>query len=568
LSEAVKEAVEERGFATEHERLTTGQAVVEAASEHHGVDRRMVTFFGIMAAIFLGALDQTVVGTALYRVAAQLHGLDRYTWVVTVYMLTSTAVVPVVGKLSEQLGRKRVFLTGIVAFLLGSALCGLAQDWTQLVAFRGFQGIGAGILTGTAFAVIADLFSPAERAKYTGMVTAMFGLASVVGPLVGGWLTDNASWRWVFYVNLPIGAIVLAALVITFPSLRHEGAHPRIDYLGALGVGGGAALLTLGASLAGTHDWTYPPVWILLLAGAMVLIGAILYEARTPEAVLPPQLFNSSIVSVSMAVTFITGVAMFGGITFIPLFLQGIVGVKATNSGLLLLPMMAGMMAGSIGGGFVLSRTGKYKVQAAVGMAFMAVSMYLLTRLTAASGQFEVSLDTVFMGLGLGLSMPVFNVVSQNAVQAKYISSATSALQFVRQIGGVLGLAVLGALESQQLRAAIPSRVPASALSRLPGALRAAVTDPNQLFGGGISAIVDHLPAGTRAQVAGQLARAMPAIVHGMRLAFADAIHTVFVFSLGMMLVAFVLTFFIREIPLRKTTALQERAAARAAAAG
>src|SRR5258708_3809541 len=257
-----KEELSEQELAARHERLETGQAAEEALEEHHGLDRRMITFFGIMAAMFLAALDQSIVGTALPRVVGDLKGFDRYTWVTTIYLLTSTSVVPIVGKLSEQLGRKRVFLTGIIAFLAGSALCGVSQDMTQLILFRGFQGIGGGILTGTAFAVIADLFSPAERAKYTGMVAATFGLASVVGPLVGGYLTDNISWRAIFYVNLPVGAVVLVALFFTFPSLRPLGTHPRIDYIGALGIGGGAAILPLGASLPGTNDWRLPPAWI------------------------------------------------------------------------------------------------------------------------------------------------------------------------------------------------------------------------------------------------------------------------------------------------------------------
>ena len=296
--------------------------------EHHGIiNARLLTFLGVLAAIFLSALDQTIVGTALPKVVGELNGFDRYTWVTTVYLLTATAVVPVVGKLSEQLGRKRVFLTGIVVFLLGSFVCGAAQSMTQLIVFRGFQGIGGGILTGTAFAVIADLFAPAERAKYTGLVAAMFGLASIIGPLVGGYLTDNVSWRAIFYVNLPVGIAVLTLLWFTFPQLKH-GGHPKIDFIGALGLAGGAALLTLGASLAGTHDWGFAPVWYLLAAGVVVMVATIIYESRVPEAIFPPGLFQNQIFSLALLVTFVTGLAMFGSIIYIPLFLQGVVGVK------------------------------------------------------------------------------------------------------------------------------------------------------------------------------------------------------------------------------------------------
>ena len=548
----------------EGKRLETGQAAEEALEEHHGLDRRMITFIGVMAAIFLSALDQTIVGTALPKVVGELHGFDRYTWVTTVYLLTSTSVVPIVGKLSEQLGRKRVFLTGIILFLAGSALCGFSQDMTQLIAFRGFQGIGGGILTGTAFAVIADLFSPAERAKYTGMVAAMFGLASIVGPLVGGYLTDNISWRAIFYVNLPIGAIVLAALFVTFPSLRRAGSHPRIDYLGALGIGGGAALLTLGASLAGTNDWSYPPVWFLLIAGLAVMIVTVFHEARTPEAVITPQLFQNSIFTFSMLVTFITGIGMFGAIIYIPLFLQAVVGVKATNSGLLLLPLMVGMVAGSIGGGFLLSRTGRYKAQAVIGMILMSIGMYLLTTLTVNSTEFEVSRDTVAFGLGLGMSFAVFNVVAQNAVKAQYISSSTSALQFIRQIGGTLGLAILGSIVNQQLKEKTAVDVPASALAKIPAQYRSQITNPQALFTDAVDKAFNSIPNPALRQ---SLLESLAVIRHGVRLALADSIHIAFVVGLAALLVALALTFFIKEIPLRKTTAAQDRAAARAEAA-
>jgi EmrB/QacA subfamily drug resistance transporter len=558
-----EELARERELAERHERLETGQAAESALEEHHGIDRRMITFFGIIAAMFLAALDQSIVGTALPRVVGDLKGFDRYTWVTTVYLLTSTAVVPVVGKLSEQLGRKRVFLTGIAAFLAGSALCGLSQDMTQLIAFRGFQGIGGGILTGTAFAVIADLFSPAERAKYTGMVAATFGLASIFGPLAGGYLTDNITWRAIFYVNLPIGAIVLVALFFTFPSLRRIGSHPRIDYIGALGIGGGAAMLTLGASLAGTNDWGYQPVWYWLIGGLVVLVATVFYEAREPEAVVPPQLFKNSIFTVSTLVTFITGLGMFGAIIYIPLFLQAVVGVKATNSGLLLLPLMVGMVVGSIGGGQILSRTGRYKVLVIIGMISMSVGMYLLTTLTVSATQFEVGRDVVFFGFGLGLSFAVFNVIAQNAVKAQYISSATSVLQFLRQIGGTLGLAVLGSIVNQQLKVKTAVDVPASALVKVPASLRGQITNPQALFSDTIDRAFAAIPNPT---LRAEMLQNLGVVRAGVRLALADSIHVAFVIGLAALLVGLALTFFIKEIPLRKTTAAQDRAAARAEA--
>ena len=543
---------------------TTPAAPAPVESEHDELHRRrMLTFLGVIAAIFLSALDQTIVGTALPKIVSDLNGFDRYTWVTIVYLLTATAVVPVVGKLSEQLGRKRVFLTGIVLFLLGSLICGAAQSMDQLIIFRGLQGIGGGILTGTAFAIIADLFAPAERAKYTGMVAGMFGLASIVGPLVGGYLTDNISWRWIFYVNLPVGVVVLTGLWFTFPGMR-AGGRPRIDYLGALGIGGGAALLTLGASLAGTHDWGYPPVWFLVGGGLALMALTMGYESRVPEPIFPPGLFNNSIFSLSMAVTFITGIGMFGTIIYIPLFLQAVVGVKATYSGLLLLPLMVGLVIGSIGGGQLISRTGRYKIQAVVGMISMTVGMYLLTTLTAASTEFEVSRDCLAFGFGLGLSFSVFNVVAQNAVKAEYISSSTSALQFIRQIGGVLGLAVLGSVVNQQLKEKISQHVPASALARVPAEYRDKVIDPQVLFGDQIQRAVNGIQD---PQARAAFSSTIDVIRSGVKLALADSVHVAFVIGLVAIAIGLVLTLFIKEIPLRKTSALQDRAAARAAAA-
>jgi EmrB/QacA subfamily drug resistance transporter len=522
------------------------------------MDRRMVTFFGVMAAMFLAALDQTIVGTAMPKILKELNGLDRFAWVTTAYLLTSTAVVPVIGKLSEQLGRKRVFLTGIVLFLLGSVLSGAAQDINQLILFRGFQGIGAGVLTGTAFAIIADLFSPAERGKYTGMFVAVFGLASIVGPLVGGYLTDNVGWRYVFYVNVPIGLIVLTVLAVTFPSLRSFGARPKIDYLGAAGIGLGAASIVVGASLASVNDWSYPGVWAGLLVGIALIVVTMFHEARTPEAVLPPQLFTSSIFSLSMVATFLVGVIMFGIILYIPLFLQAIVGVSATNSGLLLIPMMAGMMFGAAIGGFVISGTGRYKLQAIVGYALITVSVFLMSKLTVNSTQVEVARNMVLLGLGLGTSMPVFNVISQNAVAANMVSAATSAIQFMRQMGGTLGLAVIGAVFTQSYHAAVKTDVAPGLLAEVSRRSPGLVDNPQRFF----EAIAVALKS-----VHDPLQRAaMQQLVSGVKLALTTSIVDVFQLGLILSLVALFSTLWIREIPLRKTSAMQERAALAAAA--
>ncbi|MFN2463009.1 MAG: MDR family MFS transporter [Candidatus Dormibacteria bacterium] len=527
--------------------------------EHHGIDRRMLTFFGVLAAFFLAALDQTIVGTALPRIVGELHGFDRYTWVTTVYLLASTAVVPVVGKISEQLGRKRVFLFGISFFLLGSAISGAAQNMDQLIIFRGIQGFGAGVLSGMAFAIIADLFAPAERAKYTGLVAGMFGIASVIGPLVGGYLTDNVSWRAIFYVNLPIGAVVLAVLYFTFPSLHFQGEKARIDYLGALGLSSAAAMLTLAFSLVALNSWSYGPVYVLIVAGILVAAATIWHESHTPAAVLPPQLFRSSIFSLSMGVTFATGLGMFGVIIYIPLLLQGIVGVRATSSGLLLLPLMAGLVVGSIGGGQVMSRTGRYKLQSLLGFTSMLFGFFMLTRLNVSATQFQVWEGIIPIGFGIGISMSVFNVIAQNAVPATMISSSVGALQFIRQMGGVIGLAIIGSVFSQRLNEEIPRHIPARILSSLPASAKSRLLNPEALFSAQSDQVLKSAPPAFQHQ----LATILPVIREGVKVAMATALNEVFWIGLGVTLVALVLTTFIKEIPLRKTSAMQDRAAAR-----
>jgi EmrB/QacA subfamily drug resistance transporter len=528
------------------EALQSTEPAEPTPAEHHPLpDRRLLTFVGVMAAMFLSALDQTIVGVSMPRIIKELNGFNRYTWVTTVYLLVSTAVVPVMGKLSEQLGRKRVFLVGIAMFLLGSALAGASQSLDQLILFRGFQGIGGGILTGTAFAVIADLFTPVERGKYTGFMVGVFGLANVLGPLAGGYLTDHVGWRWVFYVNLPIGVVIWTALLFTFPSRRRPDARPRIDYLGATGISGGAALLVLGTSLAGLNGWSYVWVWPCIVGGAALIAGAMWHESRTPEAVLPPVLFNSSIFSLSMVVTFIFGAVMLGAITYVPLFLQAVVGVSSTNSGLLMLPMMAGLVGGATGGGFLLSYTGRYRIQGLAGITAVTVGMYLLSRLNVTATQGEVGRDMVVVGLGLGFSNPVFNVISLNAVPRRLVSSATSALQFIRQIGGTLGLAVLGTIFAQNYKSNLISAMTPAQQARAQDMFGDTLLNPQKLF--------DLVPQ--------QLANALPrdklfilGVLKDVKLSLTQAMVHGFLIAAVLGVVAVVCTALIKEIPLRRAT--------------
>jgi EmrB/QacA subfamily drug resistance transporter len=488
---------------------TAAHAVPDAQVRTGRFDARTLTFAGVLAAIFLSALDQTIVGTAMPTIARELHGVDRYTWVTTAYLLTSTAVIPVVGKISEQLGRKRVFISAIALFLLGSVLCGAAPTMNWLIAFRALQGIGGGMIAGTAFAVIADLFTPSERGRYTGVLSGVFGIASVVGPLIGGALTDNVGWRWVFYVNVPVGIAVAALLMVAFPTRRAATTErPKIDWQGALLIGGAAAGLAYGISAQGTGGWTNPAVLISIALGVVLLVVGLLWESRAREAVLPPSLFRSPIFSVATAVMFLVGALMFGAITYIPVFLQYVVGVHATSSGLLLLPLMAGLVLASIVGGQILSRTGRYRWQAIIGSALILGGVLLATRLDVQSAQSAVTLPMVVLGIGIGLSMPVYSVVSQNAVPQRMVSSATSTVQFVRQMGSVLGLAVAGSYFNARLAAATGTLVERQA----------------------------------------------------------SAIHDVFLLTSALAVVALLISFFLREIPLRTSNEALDEASQPAAA--
>lgn len=525
------------------------------AAEHHGLHRRMATYFGVLAAMFLTGLDQTIVATAAPRIVNELNGLDRLAWVTTTYMLTSTAILPIIGKLSEQLGRKRVFLSGIVIFLLGSALSGLAQDMNQLIAFRAFQGIGAGVLSGTAFAVLTDLFSPIERGRYMGFYVSAFGLASITGPLVGGFLTDNVGWRAIFYINLPLGGIVLTVLAFTFPSLHFEGERQKIDFIGAAGIGLGAASLVLGLSLVAIRDWTYPGVWVGVAGGLLVIVGTLFHEARTASAVMPIRMFKSSIYTLSIMISFINNAIMITTTLYLPLFLQAVTGLSATKSGLTVIPMTGGMMLAAAVGGFVISGTGRYKVQAVAAAAMMALAMFLLGRLNVHSTQLEVVRDMVLLGVGMGVYISVNNVAAQNAVPHTALSSATSTLQFMRQMGGTVGLAILGSLFIQNYRDAVQQDVPDRTRHALPSAFSALLGNPQKFFDG-VGQHAGQLPPQTQS-ILGPL-------VSGVKMALATSLADIFMIGFVLGLVGLFLALGMREIPLRKTSTMEDRALARA----
>lgn len=487
-----------------------------------------LVFFGLMTGMLLAALDQTIVATALPTIVGELGGLDHLSWVVTAYLLTSTVSTPLYGKISDLYGRRIVFQAAIVIFLVGSVLTGAAQDMLQLVIFRGIQGVGGGGLMAMAFVIIGDVVSPRERGRYTGYLGAVFALASVAGPLLGGFFVDNLSWRWVFYINLPVGLVALAVtssvLRLPFATRRH-----RIDVEGAALLVAGVSCLLLVLVWGGSeYPWTSPLILGLAVAGAGLTAAFLAWEARVAEPILPPRLFRDRTFAVSSALAFLIGSAMFAGIVFLPLFLQVVSGASATDSGLLLLPLIAGIMATSITSGRVIARTGRYKAWPVAGMAISALGMWLLSLMDATTGRLESSLSMLVLGIGIGMVMQVLVLAVQNAVPYTDLGVATSASSFFRSMGGSFGVAVFGAILSARLSSELARLLPGGA----------------GIVGGEVDRLLNSPDA----------IRSLPPEISGAVIeAMANSVQSVFLVAVPVLVVGFAASWLLEEIPLRDT---------------
>ncbi|MFQ5795642.1 MAG: MDR family MFS transporter [Candidatus Bipolaricaulia bacterium] len=518
-----------------------------------------ITLAGMMLAMFLASLDQTVVGTALPRIIADLGGFDLYTWVTTAYLITSTTVAPIVGKLTDIYGRKWFYVGGIVIFLLGSVLSGLSQNINQLILFRGFQGIGAGAIIASSFTLIGDLFPPAERGKYQGIIASVFGLSSVIGPTLGGFVTDSLSWRWIFYINIPIGIPVVYLFIRFFPNIRLTGVNRRIDFLGVTALVLAVMPLLLALSWGGVqYPWDSMLV-IGSLAFAAVMTGLFIWiESRVTEPLMPLEIFRNRIVSISMLAIFLTGFGMFGGIIFIPLFFQGVLGASATTSGSFLTPMMLGMVVGSILSGQVLSRMGgHYRIQGLIGLVIMSIGMALLSRMTVDTTFGQAVRNIVLMGFGLGTTMPLFVIAVQNAVPYRVLGVATTSTQFVRSIGGTLGLAILGSVMANRFASTFTTELPATVRGALPPErLADLASNPQILVSPDAQA---QLQAGF-SQFGPQGEAMFQQLITVMRQSLVFAVAEVFFIGLIVVAVAWLVTLFLKEVPLRKDHQLDSEA--------
>ena len=406
---------------------------------------------GVAMALLLAALDQTIVGVAMPRIVSELHGLNYYAWVTTAYLITSTALVPVAGKLGDMFGRKPFLIAGMIGFVAGSALCGTSQNMAELVLFRGLQGVFGGVLFASTFAVLADVFPPAQRAKMSGLFGAVFGLSSVVGPTLGGFLTDGPGWRWVFYVNIPLGIAAVILVATQLPFVRSGARLRDIDWVGTGLLFAGLTPLLIALSMTRDHAWVSPQVLGLLAVSGVALAAFYLIERRVEHPVVPFQLFKLNVFAVPAIISFFSGIGMFGAVIFVPLLYQGVLGVSATNSGQLLTPMMLAVVVTATATGAFIGRIPAYRYLATLALGVMILGLVLLTRIGPASSPFEVTLDIIIIGAGLGVTFPLTLVVIQAGLPHQLIGVGTSQLTFWRSLGGTIGTAILGSVLTNRM---------------------------------------------------------------------------------------------------------------------
>ncbi|MDN5762618.1 MAG: DHA2 family efflux MFS transporter permease subunit [Microlunatus sp.] len=504
----------------------TGAATSAPASGYLNHKQILVVLGGLMTGMFLAALDQSIVGVALPRITSDLGGLDKLSWVVTAYLLTSTAATPLWGKISDLRGRRPIFQTAIVVFLVGSVICAMATNIDVMIFGRAIQGLGGGGLMSLALAVIGDIIPPRERGKYQGYFGAVFGVSSVAGPLLGGWFTDSIGWQWIFLINLPIGiaALIVTSIALKLPFVKREAS---VDYLGAATIVGSVTSLVLYLSWAGPDvGWSSPLGIGLLVAFALLAVVFAVVEQRVKEPILPPSLFRHWTFVSNISFAMIMGVGMFGGLIYLPIYLQAVQGFSPTQSGLAMLPMVVGLFATSITSGQLMSRTGRYKWMPITGSVVVAAALILLSRLAVETPYWQLASVMLLFGAGLGFTMQVVVTAVQNSVERQHLGAATAAVAFFRSMGGAIGTALFGAVLNTRLIYHLKEVVPTSAQNQLGGA----ATSMNDITA------IHALPEPVKTWVL---------------TAFTNAMDDIFLVAVPFMAVAFVIALTMRERPLR-----------------
>ncbi len=539
-------------MATASSTSVTNRTVENAGQPRYSRRETLLTMLSVLLVLLLSSLDQTIVSTAMPRIVADLHGFDRYTWITTAYLLTSTVTMPIYGKLSDMFGRKPLFIFGLSVFLVGSALSGAASSMNQLIVFRAFQGVGAGALAPIAIAIVGDLFTPRERAKWQGATGAVFGLSSIIGPLVGGWLTQYASWRWIFYVNLPLGIIALLTAIFLMPELRNATRQGTIDYVGVALLIIGTVPLLLGFTWAGTlYSWLSPQIIGLLAFSVLDLTAFVIYEAylerHEGQPIIEPGLFRNSIFTVSVIATTVFGMGLFGSIFFIPLFVQGVLGTSVANSGFILTPLLLTAVVASILSGQLVSRLGRYKWIAITGMAVSLIGGLLLLRLDLHSTTTDVLIAMVVMGFGMGTGMSLYTLIVQNALPRSKLGQATATLTFFRSIGGTIALAVMGSIMNSTYYPVFLKALPPGVVRVLPPRVLSTFNNPEIL-----------LSPATLAQTRQAFARLGPQglilfnqVITAVKIGLVQGIHNVFLLSVAILTVGLISLFFLKDIELK-----------------
>ena len=517
----------------------------------------LVILVGMLLAIFLSSLDQTIVGTAMPRIIADLGGFAHYTWIATAYLVMSTVVMPITGKLTDIYGRKYFYIGGIALFILGSLLCGLSQTMTHIIISRGLQGIGAGIMIANAFTVIGDLFPPAERGKYQGLVAAVFGISAFIGPSLGGFMTDAFSWHWIFYINIPLGIIVIILFALFFPNFRLSNQKHRIDYAGIAALVVTVIPLLLALSWGGIeYSWASAPVIGMFALSAAGIIAFLLIEIRSEEPIVPLEIFRNPIVAISTPIIFLTGFGMFASIIFIPLFFQGVLGLSATASGSFLTPMILGQVVGSFSSGQLMARAGgHYRLQGIIGLALMIAGLALLTRMTPETSYVSAVANIVLVGFGLGITLPLYTIAVQNAVPYKVLGAASSFVPFFRSMGGAIGLAIFGSVMTNRFASESITKLPETVKAVIPPELLASVTHNAQVL---VSPQAQTQLKTLFSQLGQQGEALYQQTLHTLREALNSGLTYVFLIALVVTIITFIINLFIKEMPLRKQHVLAE----------